>query len=179
MKNQAWGRQEPPVFPLGKQFLRADAHNCVSSSRFGLFLKCEFADRVAAKRMTRRILIADDERMIADTLATILGLHGFEARTAYDGREAVENARQWRPHILLTDVLMPVMDGIDAAIAICRMLPECRIVLLSGVASITDLAGEIQNRGYSFEILRKPIPPEDLMAWLMRDGVAAGDMSRD
>lgn len=112
--------------------------------------------------------------MIADTLATILGLHGFEARTAYDGREAVENARQWRPHILLTDVLMPVMDGIDAAIAICRMLPECRIVLLSGVASITDLAGEIQNRGYVFEILRKPIPPEDLMAWLMRGGGAAG-----
>lgn len=104
--------------------------------------------------------------MIADTLATIVGLHGYEARTAYDGREAVETARRWRPHILLTDVLMPVMDGIDAAIAICRMLPDCRVVLLSGVASITDLAGEMQSRGYAFEILRKPIPPEELLAHL-------------
>lgn len=116
--------------------------------------------------MKRRILIADDEPMIADTLATIVALHGYEARTAYDGREAVETARHWPPNILLTDVLMPVMGGIEAAIAICRMLPDCRVVLLSGVASITDLAGELQRRGYDFEILRKPIPPEDLLAHL-------------
>lgn len=124
--------------------------------------------------MTQRILIADDERMIADTLATIVGLHGYETRTAYDGREAVETARQWQPDILLTDVLMPVMDGIDAAIAICRMLPDCRVVLLSGVASITDLAGELNSRGYHFEILQKPIPPEELLAHLWKHGGAAG-----
>ena len=122
--------------------------------------------------MTQRILIADDERMIADTLATIVGLHGYEARTAYDGLEAVETARQWRPHILLTDVLMPVMDGIEAAIAVCRMLPECRVLLLSGVASIADLAGDMRKRGYEFEILRKPIPPEELLERLWKTGAA-------
>ncbi|MFZ0632471.1 MAG: response regulator [Acidobacteriaceae bacterium] len=123
--------------------------------------------------MTRRILIADDERMIADTLATIVGLHGFEARTAYDGRQAVETARQWRPHILLTDVLMPVMDGIEAAIAVCRILPDCRVVLLSGVSTIADLAGELEGQGYAFEILRKPMPPEELVAclWKSEDAV--------
>jgi CheY-like chemotaxis protein len=74
--------------------------------------------------MARRILIADDERTIADTLGTIVGLHGYEVRTAYDGGQAVETARQWQPHIFLTDLVMPVMDGFEAAIAICRILPD-------------------------------------------------------
>lgn len=122
--------------------------------------------------MKNRILIADDERTIADTLAAIVGLHGFEARTVYDGRQAVETARAWRPDILLTDVVMPGMDGIEAAIAICRMLPECRVLLLSGVASVGDLSGRVKARGYSFEVLRKPIPPEELLAKLRGDGIS-------
>lgn len=140
----------------------------------GLPRRLKRAERVAAERMSRRILIADDERTIADTLATIVGLHGYEARTAYDGRQAVEAARLWRPEILLTDVLMPGMDGIEAAIAICRILPGCRVVLLSGVASIGDLTGDLKRQGYAFEILRKPIPPEELLAWLRQDGRAGG-----
>ncbi|MGA7521871.1 MAG: response regulator [Acidobacteriaceae bacterium] len=122
--------------------------------------------------MTRRILIADDERTIADTLATILGLHGFETRTAYDGQQAVETAKQWCPDVFLTDVLMPEMDGIDAAIAICRMLPECRVLLLSGIDWSGEVGREAQRRGYLFEILYKPIPPEELLELLGRTGGA-------
>ncbi len=121
--------------------------------------------------MRRRILIADDEHTIADTLATILEMHGFEARTAYDGRQAVAIALEWLPHILLTDVLMPVMDGIEAAMAICGSLPDCRVILLSGLASNTDLPTELQQRGLDFEVLRKPIPPEELLQAL---GTAKG-----
>lgn len=124
--------------------------------------------------MNRRVLIADDERTIADTLVTILKMHGFEARAAYDGQQAVDLALHWRPHIFLTDLLMPVMDGIEAAVAICRILPDCRVVLLSGVASTTDLASDLRRRGYGFEVVRKPIPPEELLAQLRKDGEAAG-----
>jgi CheY-like chemotaxis protein len=124
--------------------------------------------------MSRRILIADDEHTIADTLAIILEMNGFEARTAYDGREAVELARHWRPHILLTDLLMPGMGGIEAVIEICRMLPDCRVVLLSGVGSVGELTHELQRRGFGFEILRKPIPPEELLQTLRTDAEAAG-----
>jgi CheY-like chemotaxis protein len=120
--------------------------------------------------MTRKILIADDEQTIADTLATIVGLHGFEARTAYDGRVAVDTARHWHPDIFLTDVLMPGMDGIEAAVAICRMLPACRVLLLSGIDRLGDLVREAERQGYAFEVLQKPIPPEDLLARLRRDG---------
>jgi CheY-like chemotaxis protein len=116
--------------------------------------------------MMRRILIADDERTIADTLATIMGMHGFEVRTAYDGHQAVETARQWQPHIFLTDFLMPVMDGIEAAIAVCGILPDCRVVLFSGVAATTDVTTELERRGYDFEVLRKPIPPDELLECL-------------
>lgn len=124
--------------------------------------------------MSRRILIADDEHTIADTLATILEMHGFETRTAYDGRQAVALALQWRPHILLTDVLMPVMDGIEAAMAICEILPDCRVILLSGLASNTDLPTELQQRGLYFEVLCKPIPPEELLQTLGMEREASG-----
>ncbi|MGA8531174.1 MAG: response regulator [Acidobacteriaceae bacterium] len=122
--------------------------------------------------MIPKVLIADDERTIADTLATILGMHGFEARTAYDGEQALETARHWRPHILLTDVLMPGISGIDAATAICRMLPECRVVLLSGITWLGDLVREVQGQGFVFEVLQKPIAPEELVACLRKNGSA-------
>lgn len=114
-----------------------------------------------------RVLIADDERTIADTLATILTIHGFEARTAYDGEQAVEAAGQWKPDIFLTDLLMPGMDGVEAAIAICRMLPRCRVLLLSGLMTGSELAARL--RGHNFEILMKPIPPDELMERLAAD----------
>lgn len=122
--------------------------------------------------MTHRILIADDEHTIADTLAAIVTLHGFEARTAYNGQQAVKAALEWRPHILLSDVLMPVMDGIEAAAAVCEALPECRVILLSGLTSVSDLVGELRQRGRAFEVLRKPIPPEELLALLQRENGA-------
>jgi DNA-binding response OmpR family regulator len=124
--------------------------------------------------MKGRILIADDERAIADTLATILEMHGFETRTAYDGHQAMEIAMEWRPQILLTDVLMPGMDGVEAAMAICRMLPDCRVLLLSGLTANRDLADRIRRSGHDFEILHKPIPPDELLACLGHDGRARG-----
>lgn len=114
--------------------------------------------------MTNKILIADDERTIADTLTTIVKMHGFEARAAYDGEQAVAAARGWKPDIFLTDLLMPGMDGVDAALAICRILPNCRILLLSGMMANSELAARL--RGHDFEVLLKPVPPEELVARL-------------
>ena len=54
------------------------------------------------------ILVADDERVIADTLKLILSQHGFDAAVAYDGNSAIEMARRFSPQLFLCDVIMPV-----------------------------------------------------------------------
>lgn len=113
-----------------------------------------------------RVLVADDERIIADTLGIILSQNGFETATVYSGKNAVETARRFRPHIFLGDVVMPDMSGIDAAIHICAMIPDCRVLLLSGQAATMDLLRAAGPKGRNFEILLKPIHPNQLLARL-------------
>ncbi|MGB9031099.1 MAG: response regulator [Acidobacteriaceae bacterium] len=111
----------------------------------------------------QRVLIADDERVIADTLRIILEQNGFQAAAVYSGRDAVERARTWNPHVLLCDVVMPGMDGIEAATKVRVMLPACRVLLFSGQASVLDLLREARERGHEFELLVKPIHPKELL----------------
>ena len=110
-----------------------------------------------------RVLVVDDERVIAETLGIILRKSGFDTAVAYDGQEAVDKAESWRPDALVSDVIMPRMNGIDAAIRIAALLPACRIVLLSGQAVTADLAYQARLKGHYFEILAKPVPPQDLI----------------
>lgn len=110
-----------------------------------------------------RILIADDEPIIADTLQQILSQHGFEAAVAYDGKTAVEMVRQFGPQIFLCDVMMPEVNGMEAAIQVRATLPECRILLFSGQAGVYDLLQEARVRGHEFELLLKPIHPSELV----------------
>jgi CheY-like chemotaxis protein len=117
-------------------------------------------------RTSPRVLIADDERLIADTLALILKRAGFEAEAVYSGERAVETARLHCPDIFLADVVMTGMTGIDAAIAIAGFNPECRILLLSGQAATADLLHDARLRGHHFEVLLKPVHPSQLLARL-------------
>ncbi len=66
--------------------------------------------------MKPRVLVADDERVIADTLALILNKSGFEATAVYSGEEAIETAKTLQPDVLISDVIMFGLNGIDAAI---------------------------------------------------------------
>jgi CheY-like chemotaxis protein len=118
------------------------------------------------KNAKRRVIVADDERVIADTLAYILNQAGFEATAVYTGVQAVELARTAKPDLLVTDVLMPDMNGIEAAICIRGFLPSCKVLLFSGQAATAGLLEEARRRGYKFEILSKPVHPQDLVAKL-------------
>lgn len=119
-----------------------------------------------------KVLIADDERAIADTLAVILTNAGFETRAVYSGEAAVAMAEDFRPNMLITDVVMPGINGIEAAIEIGAMLPNCKILLFSGQAATVSLLEEARAQGHEFEILAKPVHPSDLLARL-RHPVAA------
>ena len=112
------------------------------------------------------MLVADDERVIADTLAIILNQSGFEATAVYSGERAVEVAETLRPDMLISDVIMNDLNGIDAAIKIRSMLPGCKILLFSGQAATADLLDKVRGQGHEFEILAKPVHPQDLLARL-------------
>jgi len=113
-----------------------------------------------------RVLVADDERVIADTLAMILNQSGFQARVAYTGEKALELASEFQPDMLISDVIMAGLNGIDAAIKIREILPSIKILLFSGQAATADLLEKARSQGYEFEILAKPVHPQDLLAKL-------------
>ena len=113
-----------------------------------------------------KVLVVDDEHVIADTLTIILKQSGFEAQAAYDGETSVKAAASFRPDMLLTDVIMSGMTGIDAAIEISRLLPNCRILLFSGQAATADLMDCARANGHDFDIVPKPLHPTDLLARL-------------
>ena len=106
-----------------------------------------------------RILVVDDHKLIADTLAEILCGVGFQALPAYDGMEALDLASRFHPNWLLADVLMPRMNGVELAIAIRQNFPATAILLFSGQAGISEILEEGQRKGYEFELIGKPIHP--------------------
>jgi CheY-like chemotaxis protein len=104
--------------------------------------------------------------VIADTLAIILNQHGFDAAAVYTGTAAVERAKSVRPDLVISDVIMPDMNGIETAINIRKFLPGCKILLFSGQAATADLLESARAQGHEFEILAKPVHPQDLLAKL-------------
>ncbi len=115
-----------------------------------------------------KILVVDDERAIAETLATILEHRGYETATVHSGEEAVQVACSFRPDCLVSDVSMGAMNGIDAAIEVSRALPCCKVLLISGNAGYGNLLEEARAKGFDFELLLKPVPPAELLLTIAR-----------
>jgi len=113
-----------------------------------------------------KVLVADDEQVIANTLAIILNQAGFEARAVFSGEKAIELLDSFQPDMLISDVIMTEMTGIEAAIITRAKLPKCKILLFSGQAATADLLEKAREQGHEFEILAKPVHPTDLLAKL-------------
>ena len=112
------------------------------------------------------ILVVDDEPVIADTLGMILEMNGYRVNIAYDGISALKLSKTVPPDLLLSDVSMPGMSGIDLAIEMQRSLPNCEIFLFSGQASTADMLGALRLAGRGFTILAKPLHPAELLSRL-------------
>src|SRR5581483_4819354 len=113
-----------------------------------------------------KVLVVDDEQVIADTLCMIFTEEGFEAHAVYSSAEAVIRARELRPNFIVSDVILPGINGIEAAVEICRFLPDCKVILISGQAATSDMLDKARSEGYEFEILAKPVEPEFLIGRL-------------
>lgn len=126
------------------------------------------SDSATTARSKPKVLVADDEQVIANTLAIILNQAGFEARAVYSGEKAIESLDTFEPDMLISDVIMTGMTGIEAAIATRAKRPSCKILLFSGQAATADLLEKARAQGHEFEILAKPVHPTDLLAKLRR-----------
>ena len=123
----------------------------------------ESGDSQEPGRTPLKILVVDDEQLLADTTAEILGSFGYEAKAAYDGETALGIAISFHPDFLLTDILMPRMNGVELAIFVRKQFPATKILLFSGQAGITELLLRGREQGYEFELVAKPIHPARLV----------------
>jgi CheY-like chemotaxis protein len=117
---------------------------------------------VSNKQVTR-IFVVDDEHVIASTLATILQQSGFSATSFTNPLEALERARTDAPDLLISDVMMPQLSGIDLAIQMKKECPGCQVLLFSGQAGTADLLQSARKQGHDFHLLSKPVHPTDLL----------------
>lgn len=108
-----------------------------------------------------KVLIVDDEERFRITLGKLLGVKGLEVATLGSGREALEELRQKSYDVVLLDVKMPEMNGIEALAEIKKIDPLLEVIILTGHASV-DVAVSIMRLG-GYEYLLKPCPLDELM----------------
>jgi DNA-binding NtrC family response regulator len=114
-----------------------------------------------------KIIVIDDEPIIADTLVNILRGEGHDAFAVSSGESAIRLAKMMqpvRPDIVIADVIMPGMDGVETAKELLKLVPGCRIILFSGHAESSEIVSRARAEGYSFKILAKPVNPDLLLA---------------
>lgn len=110
------------------------------------------------------ILVVDDERRIADTLAAIFHQAGYTASVAYSGEDALACIAASQPSLVVTDVVMPGISGIELAKTIRSSYPNCQVLLFSGNADTEHLLTSAKEQGDVFEVLAKPVRPLQILA---------------
>lgn len=119
--------------------------------------------------LLRRVIVVDHRKSVADTFVEILRLHGFEAMALYSGEDAVAIAPAYRPCAVLLDVMLPGLNGLDAAQLILDQLPGCRAILMSGHPQTAELIRSERHSSLPLEILPKPVHPQTILNAIAAD----------
>ncbi|MGO4213244.1 response regulator [Terriglobus sp. 2YAB30_2] len=109
------------------------------------------------------VFVVDDEQVISESLAIILRREGYDASYFTNPLEALERMKISPPDLLISDVMMPEISGIELAIQVAKIYPRCKILLFSGQAATSDLMNDARAQGYSFQLLTKPVHPRQLL----------------
>jgi len=117
-----------------------------------------------------RVLIVDDDEDLAESLADLLLMHGYDAAIASDGKEAVDRFRAENFDLVVTDVRMPVMNGVEAFFEIRKLKPDAKVIMMTG---LREPFAERALRGGALCLLQKPIELSALLAWVGRSMPAA------
>ena len=112
-------------------------------------------------RETFKILVVDDEGSVRETLVTYLETEGYDMRTADSGVTALKVIEEFKPQVVLLDIRMPDMDGLQCLRSIMKLTPGIAVVVMSGFAS-EQIARKTLEIG-AFEYINKPICFERLI----------------
>jgi DNA-binding response OmpR family regulator len=107
------------------------------------------------------IFVVDDEEMITKSLGLILGREGFDVFGFTNPLKALERMETVEPDLLISDVMMPQLNGVDLAVKTRIKRPECKILLFSAAAS--ELRRQVRADGHTFPLLQKPVHPDKLL----------------
>ncbi len=122
--------------------------------------------------MKQRVLVVDDDRLVADTLRLIFAVNGFDSEACYSAAEALRKARSFDPELLLCDVTMPGGSGLQLAATINREMPRCQMIMLTGyLTHAASVELEALRMKRPLKLLNKPCRPELLLK-------EAGDLLR-
>ncbi len=110
------------------------------------------------------VLVVNKEPDIADAVSEILNQHGYAAIVAYNGEDALETAFLIPPQLVIADIGLPGISGIEVATVLKRELPDCKVLLLSGHQDHSDKLASAKSAGHKFELVGKPVHPPDLLA---------------
>lgn len=121
----------------------------------------------APKKPSAAILVVDDDEVMRDLLRRVLERSGYEVVTASDGRDGVESLRRHSVDVTITDIVMPVMDGIEMIRSLVAERPDIRIIAVSGVDDWDNHLKNAQRLGAK-AVLRKPVSSQELVSTVRR-----------
>jgi CheY-like chemotaxis protein len=113
--------------------------------------------------MSKSLVIADDDQDLRELLAEFLSQEGYEVATAANGREAIERVAARRPDLVISDIRMPVCDGLELARELAQREPSVPVLLISGYAGTDNLRALLTDPS-RVRFLPKPINAEVLMS---------------
>lgn len=108
-----------------------------------------------------RVLVVDDEPVLAGTVSNYLDRAGMESRTCGDGLEAVEQVRDWQPDVVILDLGLPGLDGIEVCRRI-RTFTDCYVVMLTARTDEVDTLVGLSVGADDY--MTKPFSPRELVA---------------
>ena len=113
---------------------------------------------------SQTVFVVDDEPGTASMISAILNASGFQATAFTDPEKVMQAAESCCPNILISDVFMPEMNGIELAIKFKTAYPKCKILLFSGNAAASRLMEVATRKGHDFTLMSKAILPKDLVS---------------
>jgi two-component system chemotaxis response regulator CheY len=128
--------------------------------------------------MGRRVLVVDDSIAIARQLTGLVeGFGGYEVvGHARNGAEAIKLYKTLAPDVVLMDIVMPMMDGIQSLRTLLRLDPEAQVVMVSSMGGVGDKVEESLRLGAK-SVIAKPFDPDQIRAALDKLPAAAGEES--
>lgn len=110
--------------------------------------------------MTSKVLIVDDEEVIQELLTTFLEMEGYETCTASNGEEGLRQFHETQPNLIVSDVMMPVMDGYEFCRNI-REISDVPIIMITGMGRPT---GDVSSLNLADVIMDKPIEMDNFLS---------------